>query len=704
MKVIKYLILFIISVICNNAYAQKQNNQWRFGFGASIDFNSIPPSFPSGAALPTLVPPLNGSFIEGTASIADRITGDLLFYTDGQTVWNAQNQPMPNGSELAGNTYLSSITGAVIVPVPQSCSKYYVFTIGDPENGYDGLKYSVVDMELNNGLGDIISGQKSIFLYQNQSQCINVYPKSTQDGYWVLTGDGTGLGIAAFEVNASGIDTIPVISQINTDAITFKINPQGTKLVTISENMTYGISLYNFDAATGILSDPINVPFVVPDDLLKYFEFSPNGQYLYATSDSYFYQFDITSNNASAIQASATMITIPFSGSYGMPQLGPNGKLYVFKSPYVYQIENPNNQAASIGAITQLPTNVTSFVTLPQWIYVLPDVGPSASIVNTSELCLQDSIPFSLQSASGIVSITWNFDDPNSGNDNTSSLVNPTHLFSDTGTFSIQCIITLACSIDTIAKNLTINPHPVVNITTQLSGCDNSSGSATANVSQGSPEYSYVWSPGGSTSVSIDSLPVGDYSVIVSDANGCTSSGSGSVGIVAVPQISVLPENATITVGDSIQLSASGGLSYLWSPPDYLSCSDCPSPMATPLVTTIYNVTGFDAAGCLNTALVTITVEERCDEVFIPTIFSPNGKGPQANETFCVFSNCADQFKLVIHNRWGEKIFESEDISQCWDGTFKGIEVQSGLYAYNLYVRQQNGTVVNKTGTITLVK
>jgi hypothetical protein len=59
--------------------------------------------------LPTIAPPIQtGSYIEGTASIADRITGDLLFYTDGQTVWNAQNQPMPNGSELAGSTYLSS--------------------------------------------------------------------------------------------------------------------------------------------------------------------------------------------------------------------------------------------------------------------------------------------------------------------------------------------------------------------------------------------------------------------------------------------------------------------------------------------------------------------------------------------------------------------------------------------------------------------
>jgi gliding motility-associated-like protein len=341
--------------------------------------------------------------------------------------------------------------------MPNSCSKYYIFTAGDPEFGFEGLKYSVVDMLLNNGLGDIISGQKSIFLYQNQSQCINVYPKSTQDGYWVLTGDESGLGIAAFEVNASGIDSIPVISQINTDALNFRINAQGTKLVTIYENITFGISLYNFDAATGILSDPIDVPFVVPNDILKYFEFSPNGQYLYATSDQFFYQFDITSNNVSAILASATLITFPVIGGYGMPQLGPNGKLYVAYTPQlVYQIENPNNPASSIGPITPLPTNVRTNVTLPQWIYVLPDNGPSASIVNPSELCLEDSIPFSLQNASGIVSITWNFGDPNSGNDNASSLVNPTHLFSDTGTFSIQCIITPACNIDTIVKILTI--------------------------------------------------------------------------------------------------------------------------------------------------------------------------------------------------------------------------------------------------------
>jgi gliding motility-associated-like protein len=99
-----------------------------------------------------------------------------------------------------------------------------------------------------------------------------------------------------------------------------------------------------------------------------------------------------------------------------------------------------------------------------------------------------------------------------------------------------------------------------------------------------------------------------------------------------------------------------------------------------------------------------VEVDIRCKEAFIPTIFSPNGKGPQTNETFCVLSDCVEQFKLVIHNRWGERVFETEDITQCWDGTFKGVEAASGVYAFNVYLKQLDGTLVNKIGNISLVR
>jgi len=138
MKIVNNLILLFVIVICNNSFAQKQNNQWRFGTAGAVDFNTVPPSFVNGAALSTG---------EGSASVADRVTGALLFYTDGVTVWNANNLVMPNGTGLLGGSaaLLSSTTAAVIVPKPGSNSLFYIVTIDEQFNG-NGVRYSVVDM------------------------------------------------------------------------------------------------------------------------------------------------------------------------------------------------------------------------------------------------------------------------------------------------------------------------------------------------------------------------------------------------------------------------------------------------------------------------------------------------------------------------------------------------------------------------------
>jgi gliding motility-associated-like protein len=164
----------------------------------------------------------------------------------------------------------------------------------------------------------------------------------------------------------------------------------------------------------------------------------------------------------------------------------------------------------------------------------------------------------------------------------------------------------------------------------------------------------------------------------------------------------------TVNLGDTLQLFASGAESYSWTPTQGLSCADCSNPLASPTETTTYVVTGSNANGCVSSDTITIAVDTEidiiCNEVFIPSIFSPNGKGPQVNESFCVLSDCVEQFKLVIHNRWGEKVFETENINACWDGTFKGVEVGSGVYAYNVFLKQLDGEVVNKVGTVVLAK
>src|SRR5688572_28486383 len=115
MKSFLLSLTFLISI---TASAQKENNMWYFGKNAGLDFNSGAP-----------VPLTNGALNtwEGSASVADPATGNLLFYTDGESVWNANHNLMPNGSGLWGQ--FSSCQSSLIVPVPGSSTDYYIFTM-----------------------------------------------------------------------------------------------------------------------------------------------------------------------------------------------------------------------------------------------------------------------------------------------------------------------------------------------------------------------------------------------------------------------------------------------------------------------------------------------------------------------------------------------------------------------------------------------
>jgi gliding motility-associated-like protein len=154
-----------------------------------------------------------------------------------------------------------------------------------------------------------------------------------------------------------------------------------------------------------------------------------------------------------------------------------------------------------------------------------------------------------------------------------------------------------------------------------------------------------------------------------------------------------------------VQLDASGNaITWSWSPPNDLSCSDCPNPIAYPQSTTIYTVTGTDAEGCVGTAEITITVDPICGDVYVPTVFSPNGNGYTANNMICVYGNCIATFNYAIFNRWGEKVFETSDQSICWDGTFKGKDMNSGVFAYKLTATLQNGQSIEESGNLTLIR
>jgi gliding motility-associated-like protein len=233
--------------------------------------------------------------------------------------------------------------------------------------------------------------------------------------------------------------------------------------------------------------------------------------------------------------------------------------------------------------------------------------------------------------------------------------------------------------------------------------CGVSLGSISTNVAGGTGPFTYLWSPGNQSTPDIANLMTGTYGVTVTDANGCVDSETFSIGLTGSLTLDVTPPTANLLEGESVDLLVSGATSYVWTPSTGLSCNDCSNPTASPLETTTYYVTGSDATGCEGATSITIFVEQICDKFFVPNIFSPNETGPESNNNLCIAGECIVELNYQVFNRWGELVFETTDNSVCWDGMHRGKPVGSGVYAYKLYARLANGTIVDQSGSLTVV-
>ena len=243
----------------------------------------------------------------------------------------------------------------------------------------------------------------------------------------------------------------------------------------------------------------------------------------------------------------------------------------------------------------------------------------------------------------------------------------------------------------------------VVSVVTD-ENCGLSDGAISLTVSGGSPGYSYLWSPGQETTSAITGITNGNYNVQITDNNGCIVSDNFIVSSIGTIPINAIPEVSTINLGESVQLNVSGGTSYSWSPSSGLDCDDCDNPIASPTVTTTYIVIGVDENGCTGMDTVTIYVEQSCGDLYVPNIFSPNGMGPAENEQLCVYGSCIAELQYTVFNRWGEMVFETNSVDNCWDGNFKGKPAITGVYAYKLHAVLFNGDVVEDHGNVTLTR
>lgn len=238
-------------------------------------------------------------------------------------------------------------------------------------------------------------------------------------------------------------------------------------------------------------------------------------------------------------------------------------------------------------------------------------------------------------------------------------------------------------------------------VSTLPTSCGTATGSATVSATGGTGTLSYNWNGGAGTTATISNLASGSYSVVVTDASGCTQTFSGVVASVGGPTANAGPD-VVILSGDNTTLSGSGtsGATFSWSPPGTLSCVSCSNPVATPSQTTTYTLT-VTQNGCTATDEVTVTVDVKCGELFVPTAFSPNGDGE--NDVLQVMGNCIEDMTFTVFDRWGEAVFQTTDPAKVWDGTYKGKKLDAAVFAYYLQATV-DGIQVKKHGNITLVK
>jgi gliding motility-associated-like protein len=232
-------------------------------------------------------------------------------------------------------------------------------------------------------------------------------------------------------------------------------------------------------------------------------------------------------------------------------------------------------------------------------------------------------------------------------------------------------------------------------------------GTVDVDVSGGEQPYLYTWNIPSVSTDSISNLDIGPYSVNVTDNNGCSIPYGTTIGIINDLLVNINPADTSINPGTSFVANAySLGSDYVWTPIDGLSCTTCPNPVVSPDSSGIYYVSVSDDNGCQGSDSMSVTVKLLCGELYVPTIFSPNGIGPEANSKLWVFGKvaCIKRFSFQIYDRWGEMVFESINILDGWDGNFKERPATSGNYVYKLSVLLFDDSIYNASGSLTLVR
>lgn len=331
-----------------NCFAQKQSNFWPMGVGLGMDF-----SYNRFTAVQDI-----GTTVGNFASICDAETGMLLFYTDGRKVWNANFDLMPNGTGLRGGTLTSQ--AALIIPFPNRPKRFLLFTtkavsdsirISEEDHEFTGLYYSVVDMALDNGRGDVAT--KNQLLLERSTEKLTAVPHANGRDFWLLSHEHATNRFVVYLVTEDGVGEPHyfALGHVNTaypEEGWLAPSPDGSMIACApgAEQALSPLELYDFDRSTGSMS---NLRELGDFPSTRGVCFSPDNTKLYlAYADEKVrgntVQFDLNLEAIEDIRSSMTELKFIFPTGLtlndtlagGRMQIAPDGRIYTELSAEVY--------------------------------------------------------------------------------------------------------------------------------------------------------------------------------------------------------------------------------------------------------------------------------------------------------------------------------------------------------------------------------
>lgn len=347
--------------------------------------------------------------------------------------------------------------------------------------------------------------------------------------------------------------------------------------------------------------------------------------------------------------------------------------------------------------------------TLSTTVTVFPEINAD---FNFSINPCGNTVLFTDTSYNAPVAWWWNFGDGQSN-----FIQNPSHAYSNPGTYPVTLAVqNFNGCVDTIVQPITVAGFTPSGV---FGGGVICPGDSVMLVAYGGVAYNWspslglnstvndtVWaSPDTSTTYSVQITTIttsGDtcYSIYTSNV---------TVSSLSAGQVSVTADQDTIELGSSTNLHgliSLSGATFSWQPTNGLTNTNTLDPTASPSQTTTYNLLVTDASGCsyLVSGVTIYVIANICDEgtVYLPNAFTPNGDG--MNDVLYVRSNFITEVYLTIYDRWGENVFETNDIKKGWDGTYKGKKCDPAVYGYYMKVKCNNGEESFKKGNISLIR